>query len=162
MIKITSNIKKVKAQLKKWEKERKEEVKKQVYISATNIEAKAKRNVPVFEGTLRSSINVKQIRKGFAAQIGSGVLSGKPLVYAEAIEFGRKPGGFPPWQENSGLYRWVKNKLGIVGKMTKTVAFLIARKIAKEGFEKHPYLKPAHDSEINKFETAIKKIMKRV
>lgn len=150
----------LKRQLKAWSKKKEQEVKKQVLKSAYLIEGRAKRLAPVFEGHLGASINVKPTKKGFAAQIGSGVLSGKPLLYAEIVEFGRKPGGFPPYQENTSLYRWVKLKLGIVGKMTKQVAFLIARKIAKYGFKPHPYLKPAYDHEIGPFEQAIKEIMK--
>lgn len=148
-------------QLKSWKNERELELKRQVTKSAYNIESKAKVKVPVFEGTLRASLNVKIIQSGYTAQIGSGVLGGKPLTYAEIIEFGRKPGGFPPFSENSSLYRWVKLKLGITGKLTKSVAFLIARKIAKYGFKAHPYLKPSLEHERPSFERKIKEIMKR-
>lgn len=161
MIRITSDINKTKRQLKAWKKRRDQDIIKQVATSAYDIEARAKRNVAVFEGHLRASINTKFIHNRFAAQIGSGVLTGQALAHAEAIEFGRKPGGFPPYKENTSLYRWVKLKLGIGGKMTKSVAFLIARKIAKYGFKKQPYLIPAYNSVRRDFEMKIKKLMRR-
>ena len=162
MITIKSNINSVKRGIKAWKRFQEDQIKEQVLRSAYNIEAEAKRNVPKFTSILAATLNVKKIKSGFAAQIGSGVLSGKPLVYASAIEFGRKPGGFPPWQINSGLYKWVQLKLGITGKMGKQVAFLIARKIANEGFKGQPYLVPAHDNEKTNFSKKLAKILKKV
>jgi len=144
---------------KKWSPD----VKKQVAKSAYNIHREAVQNVPVgADANLKVSLQTKFRDQGYTSEIGSGVLTGKALIYAEVVEFGRKPGGFPPWKENSGLYRWVKLKLGIAGKMTKSVAFLIARKIAKYGFKGQPYLHPAFKHEEPIFIREIKKIFKKV
>ena len=43
---------------------------------------------------------------------------------------GRKPGRQPP---SSALEEWVSKKLGVSGKRLKSVAFLVARKIGREG-----------------------------
>jgi hypothetical protein len=49
-----------------------------------------------------------------------------------AMERGRKPGKFPP---PGPIRRWVQRKLGITGKAVKSVAFLVARKIATLGIQ---------------------------
>lgn len=161
-LKMTFDEKKINDKISRMTEVQKEGFQKLVYTSAYKIEANAKELVTVFTGALRASINVKTFNKGLTADIGSGVLTGEPLIYAEAIEFGRKPGSFPAYDEASGLYRWVKLKLGIVGKMTKSVAFLIARKIFKEGTKPQPYLKPAFDKEKRNFESKIKDVLNKV
>lgn len=143
-------------------KKQEENVAEQVTRSAYAIEKDAKEAVPVFLGALRASLNVKRTNKNMTAFVGSGVLSGDALSYAEAIEFGRKPGSFPAYQEGSGLYQWVKLKLGIVGKMTKSVAFLIARKIEQNGTKGQPYLMPAFKKEVRIFEARLREILKGV
>ncbi len=58
---------------------------------------------------------------------------GTPLEYGEVVEMGRRPGkGFPPI---APITLWAIRKLGVADKEAKSVAFLIARKIAKKGFE---------------------------
>lgn len=56
---------------------------------------------------------------------------GTPAKYAEPVEYGTKP-HFPPLEP---LQYWVEKKLGLPEKEAKSVAFLIARKISKEGTE---------------------------
>jgi len=149
-------------QLKDWTKMRKKQVREQVTDSANVVESEAVQRVSVgATAALKVSIGINYRDKGMTAEIGSGVMGGEQLVYAEALEFGRKPGGFPPWKENSALYYWVKMKLGIRGKLTKAVAFMIARKISKFGFKKRPYLMPAYNRERPIFERKIKKIMNK-
>jgi hypothetical protein len=53
-----------------------------------------------------------------------------PFEYGEALESGRSPGKFPPPEP---IQAWVEKKLGLSGKEAKAVAFLVARKIAKQG-----------------------------
>jgi len=52
-----------------------------------------------------------------------------PLAYALPVELGAKP-HFPPIQP---LQDWVESKLGVPASESKSVAFLIARKISKTG-----------------------------
>ncbi|MCS7257287.1 MAG: HK97 gp10 family phage protein [Thermomicrobium sp.] len=46
-----------------------------------------------------------------------------------AVEYGRRPGKFPPWREGSALALWVKRMLG----GDERVSFLVARAIARRG-----------------------------
>ena len=55
-----------------------------------------------------------------------------PVLYAVAVEKGTVP-HFPPYKQGSGLYRWVEKVMGIGGKETARVAFLVARKIGQHG-----------------------------
>ena len=55
--------------------------------------------------------------------------SSKPLNRLE----GRKPGRQPP---SSALEEWVSKKLKVSGKRLKSVAFLVARKIGREGTQR--------------------------
>lgn len=96
---------------------------------------------PRATGTLRTSWRRRKTKTG------AMVFSITPHAYF--VEFGRKPGGFPPI---GPIYQWVKAK-GLVTKLgrwnrkrgkapprrirkhraMRTIAFLIARKIAKYG-----------------------------
>lgn len=160
MVTIKSNPSLALKDIKKWTEKKQKDFKNQVLESAYSIEGEAKKLAPVFEGTLRASIQTKTIQNGFTAQVGAGV-NGKPVIYAQLIEFGRKPGGFPPWREDSPIYRWVRLKLGIMGKMTKRISYLVARKIFNEGFKGQPYLMPAFNRERRRFENKVKQIAKR-
>ncbi len=52
------------------------------------------------------------------------------MPYAAVIEFGRRPGSFPPI---GPIRLWAVRKLGISMEEASGVAFLIARKIARNG-----------------------------
>ena len=70
-----------------------------------------------------------------AATSGGSVegVVGTPLEYGEVIEMGRRPGkGFPPV---APITLWAIRKLGVADKEAKSIGFLIARKIARQGFE---------------------------
>jgi len=73
---------------------------------------------------LRSSIGFVGVKYGEKITIGT------PINYAEAVEYGSKP-HFPPWLDS--LKVWVERKLGVDSSKSASVAFLIARKISKEG-----------------------------
>ena len=68
--------------------------------------------------------------------------------YAAVVEYGRKPGKFPPWSSQQfllwvrlrtrGVTRATETRAGRIRdaeKETRSIAFLIARKIAEEGTE---------------------------
>lgn len=46
-----------------------------------------------------------------------------------AVEYGRRPGKFPPWREGSALALWVRRMLG----RDERASFLVARAIARRG-----------------------------
>lgn len=61
------------------------------------------------------------------------------LQYTEQLQYGRRPGGFPPIEQ---IERWVQDK-GIQAVeadiTTRQLAFLIARKIAREGWKRERF-----------------------
>ena len=83
--------------------------------------------------------------------------------YAEYVENGRKEGKMPPPKI---LTAWVWKKLRILKeKQAASVAFVIARKIAKKGTKAQPFFGPAVASQqkiiYNEIKTALKKIINR-
>lgn len=59
--------------------------------------------------------------------------------YGAVVEYGRKPGSFPPIEP---LERWAKIKLGVPG-----LGFVIARKIKQKGTKAQPWVEPTFRSE---------------
>lgn len=78
-------------------------------------------------GLLRGSITHKLIAQARGQEIAGKVFS--PLNYAAPVELGTKP-HFPPL---APLRDWVEKKLGVSKSQSRSVAFLIARKIAAKG-----------------------------
>jgi hypothetical protein len=68
-------------------------------------------------------------------------LMGTPVEYAEAVELGTKP-HFPPVEP---LADWVRAKLDVPEKEVQSVAFAIARKIAKSGTKAQLFLRDVVD-----------------
>jgi len=122
-------------------------------------EAKKKISQPYPEGAvdtgqLKNNITYERApeQEGITYRVGTNVL------HAPFIEFGTKP-HFPPLgDETHGLIRWVirhmgaaKGKTPVFGKVKKTdrvdkaksIAFAIAKKIAKYGTPPKPFLRPA-------------------
>lgn len=93
------------------------------------LERDVKTKTPVGAGPihLRDTI-FQRVERGSRAV--SGIL-GTPAAYGEPVEMGTKP-HFPPIDP---IQHWVERKLGITGKESRSVAFLIARKISKKGTE---------------------------
>jgi hypothetical protein len=68
------------------------------------------------------------------ATSNKAVLTG--LKYSEQLEFGRRAGKQPP---SKAIEQWIKDK-GIQSKISVTsLAFLIARKIAREGWKREKF-----------------------
>lgn len=68
----------------------------------------------------------------------SAVLLAAP--YSDQLEYGRKPGKQPP---SAAIEQWIKDK-GIAGRIegdisVSSLAFLIARKIARQGWNREQY-----------------------
>ncbi len=66
-----------------------------------------------------------------------------PLGYAAPVEHGRRPGSFPPV---APLVLWVQRKLGVAADDARSVAFLVARKIAHRGIKAVRMFSAAHAS----------------
>lgn len=81
------------------------------------------------EGGLRGSIAGEVVTMG---QEVRGTV-GTPLEYGKVIEYGRRPGkAMPPV---APIALWARRKLGVSEEESRGVGFVIARKIAVEGFE---------------------------
>lgn len=94
------------------------------------LEREVKENTPVgVHSLLRGSIAHRL--RGEGVEIGAGAVGEvfSPLNYAAAVELGTKP-HFPPL---APLRDWVQRKLGVDASRSESVAFLVARKIAKRG-----------------------------
>ena len=91
------------------------------------LEGQVATRTPVNTGQLRSSIT-HQVTSPFPNLAG---VVGSPLPYAIVMEEGRKPGAKMPPVDAIKL--WVVRKLGIPAQEADSVAFLVARSIAKKG-----------------------------
>ena len=105
------------------------------------------------------------------------ILAGFPTKYAYYVEFGRRAGKWPPFDD---ILQWVKIRriaklhnreerkgLGVTKLQdymteTYTTAFLIQRSIGKKGTKPHPFLKPAFENNKRLYEQVIRKGAKKV
>jgi len=118
--------------------------------SGLAIQGEAAILAPVNTGALRQSITTEvDQRPPFALWVEVG----PTVTYGRYVEFGRKPGKMPPV---AALEPWVRQKLKVSNPMA--VAFLIARKIAREGIDPQPFLAPG----AKKAQPKIKQILSRL
>ena len=109
-------------------------IEKALHQSGLAVQGEAAILAPVNTGALRQSITtVVDTRPPFPLWVTVGPTVG----YGRYVEFGRKPGKMPPI---SALEPWVRLKLK--AKNPRAVAFLIARKIAREGIDPQPFMTP--------------------
>lgn len=95
--------------------------------------------VPVgISSRLKNSMGSSIEEIGPANLIGKYGSSLKGEVYPSVMEFGRKPGKMPPI---AGLLRWVHLKIRPGAEQEYTVAYLIARKIGREGIKGRGFMK---------------------
>ena len=99
------------------------------------LEGQVSTRAPVNVGPLRDSIT-HQIITPFPNLVGS---VGSPLVYAPVMEYGRKPGGKMPPVDAIKL--WVIRKLQVPIEEAESVAWAVAKHIAKHGIEGKHYFK---------------------
>ena len=74
--------------------------------------------------------DTQKAKKSLSFTVKGNKLTIEGLLRVIVLVTGRKPGKFPPIDV---IDRWVQRKLGIPASESKSVAFLIARKIAREG-----------------------------
>lgn len=118
--------------------------------SVSRIENNVLPFVPVDRGTLRGSIgsDVKEISSlSIIGRVGSSL---SDEVYPKVMEFGREPGKkFPPMEP---LEAWVRRVIlrneEDEGKI-RSVTFLIARKIAKNGIKAREFLKQGFEKSLD-------------
>lgn len=118
-----------------------------VVTTAAAAQAEARAHAPVFMGTLANSIQLvgPQIRlDGPRLVISESVESNQN--YAIVMEEGRRPGGKMPPAEP--IERWVELKarrgdLSLGERTVRSVAFVIRRKIARDGTPAHKFFAKA-------------------
>lgn len=96
-------------------------------------------NGSVVTGLLRQSGKVQKVDDE-TLDVGFFDTTNQHSGYALYVEYGRRAGKFPPLDE---LVQWARKKFRLKEKDAKSVGFLIARKIAKEGSKPHPFFQPA-------------------
>jgi len=97
--------------------------------SLSHFEEQVSGETPVNFGTLRAGWATDMFGAPVAAVFEGKVVN--PTLYGEVVEVGRKPGTWPP---RGPIELWVIRKLGIpAGEESRSVAFLIARKIGTKG-----------------------------
>jgi len=117
--------------------------------SVTKIEQNVLPFVPVDRGRLLGSIGseVQEISAfSIIGRIGSSLSSEE---YPKVMEFGREPGGrFPPMEP---ITAWVKRVI-LRGETDeakiRSVSFLVARKIAREGIKAREFLKKGFEKSV--------------
>lgn len=98
-------------------------------------------------------------QSGHAQKVGDGIdvgffdSTGRNSGYAWFVEFGRRAGKFPPLDE---IQQWVYKKLHMDEKASRSVGFMIARKIARFGTKPHPFFQPAVEKIMPKLEEYVK------
>ena len=123
--------------LKKYDKEVQQGVKKEILRTAYAVTDKAKGKVPVAKGRLRSSLSVKNDLSEFQAQSGTNV------HYAPYVEFGTGSRvQIPPGKEDYA-------------------AQFKGRGIRKVNRQAKPFLFPAAESERRNYENNMEKLLKR-
>lgn len=110
------------------------------------LEREVKDAMPAASGTLRASVFGREE----VSDTGAIGVVGSPLAYALPVELGTKP-HFPPIEP---LVDWVQTRLGVHGREARSVAFLVARKIARKGTDAAHAFQGAFERE----ETAVRRI----
>jgi len=83
---------------------------------------------------------------------GNKITFSYTAMHAEDVEYGSPPKYIDP----DDLTKWVKRKLKVKQYAIKKVAKRVSDKIAREGIEPHPYIRPAVNSGIQRYKLKVK------
>ena len=114
--------------LDKGKRTTKELLMKVLFRSMLKMEEIAQFRAPVDIGTLRQQINVEPLNLSTKYKLTAGA------SYSAAVEFGSRP-HFVPIKP---LLEWARRRLG-----DENIAYAIRAKIAKEGMNARPFMRPA-------------------
>ena len=115
-------------------------------------------NTSVVTGQLRASGRVQKVN-GEPNAIDVGFFSNNSANgYAWFVEHGRKPGKMPP---PNIMAQWLRKKHRVPNEEAPSRGFALARKIAREGTQAHPFFEPAVQANQDKIEKAISDAVKK-
>ena len=113
-----------------------QEIERGLENSALSVQREAQILAPVDTGRLRGSITYELDK----APIPKFAKVGPTVEYGAFVEFGRRPNSAMP--PVSALIPWLKRQG--VSQNTESVAFLVARSIAKRGIKPKPYMRDGY------------------
>ena len=115
-------------------------------------------NLSVVTGLLRASGHV--MRQGWELTIGFFDTTNRNSGYASFVEYGRRAGKMPPPDE---IGAWVYKKFHLKDwKTANSLGWAIAKRIAQQGTQPHPFFEPAVDKNKSRFEKYVKKEVTRI
>lgn len=133
---------------------------KAMQTASLDIIADAKGNLrvngSVVTGNLRASGKVQKVDDK-TLDVGFFSSDARDKGYASYVEHGRKPGKMPP---PDILEAWAYKKFRLSHKDARSMAWAMARSIAKKGTKARPYFEPAVESGWRKMIDKIAKIVK--
>ena len=133
---------------------------KAMQTASLDIIADAKSNLrvngSVVTGNLRASGKVQKVDDK-TLDVGFFSSDVKDKGYARYVEYGRKPGKMPP---PDILEAWAYKKFRLSHKEARSMAWALARSIAKKGTKARPFFEPAVESGWRKMIDKIAKIVK--
>lgn len=133
---------------------------KAMQTASLDIIADAKGNLrvngSVVTGNLRASGKVQKVDDK-TIDVGFFSSDARGKGYASYVEHGRKPGKMPP---PDILEAWAYKKFRLSHKDARSMAWAMARSIAKKGTKARPYFEPAVESGWRKMMAKIAKIVK--
>ena len=133
---------------------------KAMQTASLDIIADAKGNLrvngSVVTGNLRASGKVQKVDDK-TLDVGFFSSDARDKGYASYVEYGRKPGKMPP---PDILEAWAYKKFRLSHKDARSMAWAMARSIAKKGTKARPYFEPAVESGWRKMIDKIAKIVK--
>lgn len=115
-------------------------------------------NTSVVTGLLRQSGKVQKGPSDTSLDVGFFDTTNQHSGYALYVEYGRRAGKFPPVDE---LVQWARKKFRLDEKAARSVGFLTARKIARQGSEPHPFFMPAVKKNYQKILNAVSDAVRR-
>jgi hypothetical protein len=136
---------------------------KQVSLEAANdAKENVNRNKSVNTGLLQNGISHVMMPSKSGWEV-TGEINSKQN-YSTSVEYGRAPGSFPfigdGSKANGGIRYWVKRKFKLkdTGEVNR-VAYLVARKIQREGINPKPFMRPAYEKWAKRFDQEAIKIL---
>lgn len=143
-------------QVRRWGGKTLDACDKEVLKATVNTAADAQQNIKD-NGSIATSNLINSISSRMDKIKNTGFVSVN-AVYGAAVEFGRKAGGMPPI---APLITWVKKKgLAEKPKEITSIAYAIAKTIAKNGTTAKPFLIPAWKRNAARLQVNLRRVLR--